>query len=175
MLVLIDDAYVAAALRIPKEKGHGAVAPSLGGSGAAFGGGASTSSTGARVDEVATPLATTLGCDTSASTHVGELSRAALRRSMRACRARWPERLLRWVGGVGVSGLASGGRSSMSKLLPVATKSRLPNRSTVPTGSGRGLFAIQEKRERTKTRCHATLSLSGAPTVGVLTRRSGTN
>src|SRR6185295_11148129 len=37
--------------------------------------------------------------------------------------------------------------SSMSKPLPVATKWRLPNRSTVPAGSGRGLFAIQETRE----------------------------
>jgi len=101
-------------LRIPKGKGDGAVAPSLGGSGAAFGGGAGTDSNGACGDEVATPLAAMLGCDTSASTHMAELSRAALCRSMRACRARWPERLLRRVGGVGVSGLAPVGRSSMS-------------------------------------------------------------
>ena len=101
-------------LRIPKGKGDGAVAPSLGGSGAAFGGGADIGSTGACGGKVATPLAATLGYDTSASTHVGELSRATLRRSMRACRARWPERLLRRVDGAGVSGLASARRSFMS-------------------------------------------------------------
>ena len=134
-------------LRIPKGKGDGTVAPSLGGSGAAFGGGAGTDSARARGDKVATSLAAMLGCDTSASTHVGELSRAALRRSMRACRVRWPQRLLRRVGGVVVSGLASGGRSSMLKPLPVTTKSRLLNRSTVPAGSGHGSSAIQETRE----------------------------
>ena len=126
---------IATALRIPKGKGDGAVAPFLGGSGAAFGGGASTGSAIARGNEMATPLAATLGCDTSASTHVGELSRAALRRSMRAYRVRWPERLLRRVGGVGVSGLASARRSSMSKPLPVATKSRLPNRAPCLPGA----------------------------------------
>ena len=108
---------------------------------------------------MATPLAAMLGRGTSSSTHMGELSRAALRRSMRAYRVRWPERLLRRVGGVGVSGLASGGRSSMSKPLPVATKSRLPNRSTVPAGSGRGSSAIQETREN-----EDKMSRSAAPT-----------
>ena len=97
-----------AALRIPKGKGDGAVAPSLGGAGAAVDGGA-----GARDDEVVAPSAATLCCDMPTSTHVGELRRAALRRSMRACRERWPERLLRRAGEVGVSGLRLGERSSM--------------------------------------------------------------
>ena len=58
----------AVAERIPKGKGDGLVAPSLGGTGAALGG-AVTSST------------TAPGCDMPASTHVGELRRAALCRS----------------------------------------------------------------------------------------------
>ena len=120
-------------------------------------------------------LAVMLSCDMPASTHVGELWLAARRRSARACRERWPVRLLRRVGGVGVSGLASGGRSSMSKPLPVATKWRLPNRSTVPAGSGRGLFAIQETRENEDKMSRSVSPLPGAPIVGVLTRQSGTN
>ena len=51
--------------------------------------------------------------DNTTSTHVGELRRAAQRRSMRACRECWPERLLRRAGEVGVSGLRLGERSSM--------------------------------------------------------------
>ena len=74
-------------MRIPKGKGDGAVAPSLGGTGAAVDGGASTEGTGARDDEVVAPSAATLSCDMPTSTHVGELRRAALRRSMRACRS----------------------------------------------------------------------------------------
>ena len=63
---------------------------------------------------VVAPSAATLSCDMSTSTHVGELRRAALRRSMRACRERWPECLLRRAGEVGVSGLRLGeiGRAS---------------------------------------------------------------
>jgi len=48
------------------------------------------------------------------STHVGEVRRAARRRSARACREGWPERLLRWVDEAGMSGLRLGERSSMS-------------------------------------------------------------
>ena len=102
-----------AALRIPKRKDDGTVAPSLGGTGAAVGGGASANGTGARGDEVVAPSAATLSWDMPTSTHVGELRRAALRRSMRACRERWPEHLLHRAGEVGVSGLRLGERSSM--------------------------------------------------------------
>ena len=77
-----------AALRIPKEKGDGTVAPSLGGTGVAVGGGAGADGAGARDDEVVAPSAAMLSCDMPTSTHVGELRRAALRRSMRACRER---------------------------------------------------------------------------------------
>ena len=102
-----------AALRIPKSKGDGAVAPSLGGTGAAVDGGAGANGAGARDDEVVAPSAGMLSCDMPTSIHVGELRRAALCRSMRACREHWPERLLRRAGEVGVSGLRLGERSSM--------------------------------------------------------------
>ena len=102
-----------AALRIPKGKGDGTVAPSLGGTGAAVDGGAGADGAGARHDKVVTPSAATLSCDMPTSTHAGELSRAALCRSMRACRERWPERLLRRAGDVVASGLHLGERSSM--------------------------------------------------------------
>ena len=102
-----------AVLCIPKGKGNGAVAPSLGGNGAAVDGGAGADGTGARDDEVVAPSAATLSCDMPTSTHMGELRRAALRHSMRACRERWPERLLRRAGEVGASGLRLGERSSM--------------------------------------------------------------
>ena len=98
-----------AALRNLKGKGDGAVAPSLGGTGAAVDGGASADGAGARDDEVVALSAATLSCDMTTSTHVGELRRAALRRTMRACR----ERLLRRPGEVGASGLRLGERSSM--------------------------------------------------------------
>ena len=75
-------------LRISTGKGDGAVAPSLGGTGAAIDGGAGTDGAGARDDEVVAPSAATLSCDMPTSTHVGEPRRAALRRSMRACRKR---------------------------------------------------------------------------------------
>ena len=102
-----------AALHIPKGKGDGTVAPSLGGTGAAVDGGADADGVGARDDEVVAPSAATLSCDMPTSTHVGELRRAALHRSMRAFRERWPERLLRLAGEVGVLGLRLGERSSM--------------------------------------------------------------
>ena len=102
-----------AALHIPKGKGDGAVAPSLGGTGAAIDEGAGADGAGARDDKVVAPSAAMLSCVIPSSTHVGELRRAALRRSMRACRECWPERLLRRAGEVGVSGLRLGERSSM--------------------------------------------------------------
>ena len=102
-----------AVLCIPKGNGDGAVAPFLGGTGAAVGGGAGADGAGACDDEVVAPSAATLSCDMPTSTHVGELRRAALRRSMRACRERWPERLLRRDGEVRASGLRLGERSSM--------------------------------------------------------------
>ena len=102
-----------AVLRIPKGKGDDAVAPSLGGTGAVVEGGAGAVGAGARDDEVVAPSATTLSCDMQTSTPMGELRRAALRRSMRTCHERWPERLLRRAGEVGVSGLRLDERSSM--------------------------------------------------------------
>ena len=83
-----------AALRILKGKGDGAIAPSLGSTGAAVDDGGGADGAGACDDEVVAPSAAMLTCDMPTSTHVGELWRAALRRSMRACRERWPERLL---------------------------------------------------------------------------------
>ena len=78
-----------AALRIPKGKGNGAVAPSPGGTRAVVDEGAGADGTGARDDKVVAPSAAMLSCDMPTSTHVGDLRRAALRRSMRACRERW--------------------------------------------------------------------------------------
>ena len=104
MLVLTDEEYVVAALRIPKGNGDGTVAPSLGGTEAVLGGGGGA----------ATSSAMAADCEAPTSTNVGVARRAALRRSTRACRARWPERLLRRGGGAGVSRLALGGRSSVS-------------------------------------------------------------
>jgi len=101
------------ALRISKGKGDGAVAPSPGGTRAAVDDGAGADGAGARDDEVVAPSVATLSCDMPTSTHVWVLRRAALRRSMRACRERWPERLLRRAGDVGASGLRLGERSSM--------------------------------------------------------------
>ena len=100
-------------MRIPKEKGDGAVAPSLGGTGAAVDDCVGADCAGACDYEAVAPSAATLSCDMPTSTHVGGLRRAALRRSMRACHECWPERLLRRVGEVGVSGLCLGKRSSM--------------------------------------------------------------
>ena len=78
----------AAVLRIPKGKGEGEVEPPLGDTGAAAGDGAGADDTEARDDETVAPLAMMLSCDMPASTHVGELWRAARRHSARACRER---------------------------------------------------------------------------------------
>ena len=105
-LALIDEAW-AAVLRIPKGKGDAEVEPPLGGTSAAVG------DVEARGDEAVAPLAVMLSCDMPASTHAGELWRAARCCSARACRERWPERLLRRAGEVGVTGLRPGERSCM--------------------------------------------------------------
>ena len=109
-LALIDEAW-AAVLRIPKGKGDTEVEPPLGGTSAAAGDGAGADDAEAHNAEAVAPLAMMLSCDTPASTHAGELWRAERHRSARACRERWPERLLLWAGGVGVTGLCLGGRS----------------------------------------------------------------
>ena len=100
-------------MRIPKEKGDGEVEPPLGGTGAAAADGAGADGAEARDDEAVAPLAMMLSCDMPASTHAGELGHDARRRSARACHECWPERLSRWAGEVGVTGLHLGGRSSM--------------------------------------------------------------
>ena len=100
-------------MRIPKGKGDGEVEPPLGGASAAADDDAGADDAEARDDEAVAPLAAMLSCDMPASTHVGELWRAARRRSARACRECWPERLLRQAGEVGVIGLRLGERSSM--------------------------------------------------------------
>ena len=102
-----------AALHIPKGKGDGAVAPPLGGTGAAVDDGAGVDDAEARDDETVAPLGVMLSCDMPASNHMGELWCAARRRSARACRERWPERPWRRAGEVGVTGLRSGERSCM--------------------------------------------------------------
>ena len=100
-------------MRIPKEKGDGEVEPPLGGTSAAADDGAGADDAKVRDDEAVAPLAAMLSCDMPASTHVEELWRAARHRSARACRERVPERLLRWAGAVGVTGLRLGERSCM--------------------------------------------------------------
>ena len=85
----------------------------LGGARAAVDDGAGVADAEARDDEAVVPSAATLSCDMATSTHVGELRRAARRRSMRTCRECWPERLLRRTGEVGVSGLRLDEMSSM--------------------------------------------------------------
>ena len=85
----------------------------LGGTRAAVDDGAGAADAEARDDETVAPLAATLSRDKATSTHVGELRRAALRRSMRACRECWPELLLHQAGEVGLSGLRLGERSFM--------------------------------------------------------------
>ena len=84
-----------AVLHIPKGKGDGEVEPPVGGTGTTADDGAGVDDAEARDDETMALLAAMLSCDMPASTHVGELWRAARRRSARACRERWPERLLR--------------------------------------------------------------------------------
>ena len=93
------------ALGIPTGKGNGAVAPPLGGTGAAVDDGAGADDAGARDDEAVAPSSVTLSYDIPTSTHMGELRRAARHRSTRACHECWPERLLRRAGEVGVSGM----------------------------------------------------------------------
>ena len=111
-LALVDEAW-AAALRIPKGKGDAEVKPPLGGTSAAAGDDVGADDAEARDDEAVAPLVVMLSSDMPASTHVGELWRAARRRSTRARRERWPERPLRRAGEVGVTGLRPGGRSCM--------------------------------------------------------------
>ena len=100
-------------MRIPMGKGDAAVAPHLGGTRAAVDDGAGVADAEASDDDAVAPSAATLSCDMATSTHVGELRRAARRRSTRACRECWPEHLLRRAGEFGVSGLHLGERSSM--------------------------------------------------------------
>ena len=100
-------------MHIPKGKGDGEVEPPLGGAGAAADDDAGADDAEARDDEAVAPLAAMLSCDMPASTHVGELWRIARRRSERACRECWPERLLRRADEVGVMRLCLGERSSM--------------------------------------------------------------
>ena len=95
-------------MRIPKGKGDDEVGAPLGGTGAAVDDGIRADDTEARDGEVVAPLAMMLSCDMPASTHVGELWRAA-----RACRERWPERLLHRAGEVLVTGLRPGEKSCM--------------------------------------------------------------
>src|SRR4029079_13566143 len=99
--------------RIPKGKGDAEVEPPLGGTHAATGDDAGVDDAEARDDEAVDPLAVPLSCDMPASTHVGELWRAARRRSARACRERWPERPLRRAGVVGAMRLRWEQRSCM--------------------------------------------------------------
>ena len=94
-------------------KGDVAVAPPLGGTRAVFGDGTGTADAEARDDEAVAPSAATLSHDMATSTHVGEVRRAARRRSARACRECWPERLLRRAGEDGMSELRLDERSSM--------------------------------------------------------------
>ena len=97
----------------PEGKGRRRSRAPLGGTGAAVDDGAGVDDAEARDDEAVAPSAATLSCDMTTSTHVGELRRAARRRSTRACRECWLELLLRRAGVVGVSGLRLGERSSM--------------------------------------------------------------
>ena len=70
----------------------------LGGTSAAAGDDVDTDDAEVRDDETVAPLAVILSCDMPASTHVGELWRAARRRSARDRRERFPERPLRRAG-----------------------------------------------------------------------------
>ena len=85
----------------------------LGGTRAAVDDGTGVADAEARDDEAVAPSAATLSHDMATSTHMGELRRAARRRSICASRECWPERLLRRAGEVRVSGLCLGERSSM--------------------------------------------------------------
>ena len=72
-------------LRISMGKGDAAVAPPLGGTGAAVGDSAGATDAEARDDEAMAPSAATLSRDMATSTHVGEVRRAARRRSAPLC------------------------------------------------------------------------------------------
>jgi len=100
-------------LCIPMGKGDATVAPPLGGNRTAVDDDAGAADAEARDDEAVAPSAAMLSRDMATSTHVGEVRRAARRRSARACRECWPERLLRRAGDTGMSGLRLGERSSM--------------------------------------------------------------
>ena len=100
-------------MRIPKGKGDAEVKPPLGGTSAAAGDDAGADDAEARDDEAVALLVMMLSSDMPVSIHMVELWRAARRRSARACRERWPERLLRRAGEVGVTGLRPGERSCM--------------------------------------------------------------
>ena len=97
----------------PEGEGRRRSRAPLGGTRAAVDDGAGVADAETRDDEAVAPSTATLSRDMATSTHVGELRRAARRRSTRACRECWPERLLRWAGEVGVSRLCLGERSSM--------------------------------------------------------------
>ena len=98
---------------IPKRKGDDEVEPPLGGTGTAADDGASADDAEAHDDDAVAPLAAMPSYDMPASTHAGELGHDARRRSARACRECWPERLLRWAGEVEGTGLHLGERSCM--------------------------------------------------------------
>ena len=106
--VRTDRRSVSCSIAHPEGEGRWRGRAPLGGAGAAADDDAGVDDAGARDDEAVAPLAAMLSCDMPASTHVGELWRAARRRSARACRERWPERLLRRAGEVGVTGLRLG-------------------------------------------------------------------
>ena len=86
-LAPVDEAW-AAALHIAKGKGDAEVKPPLGGTSAAAGDDAGVDDVEARDEEAVAPFASMLSCDMLASTHVGELWRAARCRFARACRER---------------------------------------------------------------------------------------
>ena len=103
----------AAVLCIPKGKGEGEVEPTLGGTSAGADDGADTDDAEARDGETVAPFASMLSCGMPASTHVGELWRAARRRSARACHECFPECLLRRAGVVRAMRLCSEERGCM--------------------------------------------------------------
>ena len=73
-------------MRILMGKGDAAVTPPLGGTRAAVDDGASVADAEARDDEAVAPSVVTQSRDMATSTHVGEVRRAARRRSARTCR-----------------------------------------------------------------------------------------
>jgi hypothetical protein len=111
--VRTDRRSIGRSIAHPKGEGRWRGRAPPGGTGTAAADGAGADDAEARDVEVVAPLGAMLSCDRPASTHVGELWRAARRRSVRACRKRWPERLSRWAGEVGVTGLRLGERSCM--------------------------------------------------------------